>query len=219
MMKRFYFIVVFFLFFSKSYSTPISIGFEAGLAIPNNQINNNKITIQDTVPDVIRKGVASGYHLGMSINMGLTENFVFIGGIGLNRFPQSQLTIFYPKGEKFEFDTIILKSVQNIVPVSVGVNWFIFRSVLSPYISGNLEYNYIQNSLEIEKLDVPIPILTSKTDNRIGAGIGVGTDIDLGLLSLNFDVKYHFLNLIGKTDGEPEKKYLTVSFGIIFGSR
>jgi hypothetical protein len=160
-----------------------------------------------------------GYFIGIDLGMPLTDNFMFSGGISLNRFPQTELKIFVPRPEPNQFDTVILKTVQNIVPLSVGVNWYLFKSFLSPYVSGNLSYFYIVNSIDIVKLGIDLPIATTKSNSRLGAGIGAGIDLNLELLTLNLEARYNFVNLIGKEGDEPTKKYLTVGIGLIFGNR
>lgn len=220
-------IVAFFGFFifltMQVVAKPIGFGFHLGLATPNDQINNvynsNTIKFNDSTSKILREAAKIGYSVGIDLNMPLTDNFMFFGGISLNRFPQTELKIFVPRPEQNQFDTVVLKAVQNIVPLSVGVNWYLFKSFLSPYVSGNLSYFYIVNSIDIVKLGIDLPIATSKSNIRLGAGLGAGIDLNFELLTLNIEARYNFVNLIGKESDEPTKKYLTVGIGLIFGNR
>jgi hypothetical protein len=58
----------------------------------------------------------------------------------------------------------------------------------------------------------------SPTDSRVGVGIGAGVDLDIKILTLNLEAKYNLANLIGKTGSEQTKSYVSLSFGIMFGS-
>lgn len=221
-MNRFTFLVVLFTFFiSKAvFSAPLGVGFSIGLATPNDQINNvynsENIKLNNNLWKVAREAAKLGYFLGLNINLPLSQNLNFKGGIALNRFPQTELKLVFPEEPP---DTVILKTIQNFIPISAGFDLFLFKSIVSPYISGNLSYYYIVNTIDIVKLNQELPIATSKTDSRIGAGVGAGVNFDLELITLNFEAKYWFVNLIGSLDNEPKKNYLTVGVGIIFGGK
>lgn len=201
-------------------SAPISFGFNLGLATPNYEINNvynsNKINLNNNIGELIRESAKLGYTFGVNLNLPLSKNFVFKSGIALCRFPQSELKIYFP-GQ--QIDTVVLKSVQNIIPISAGIDLFLFKSLLSPYLSANLAYNYIANSIDIVKLNQELPIATSETYSRLGAGIGAGIDFDLEILSVNLEGKYWLVNLIGKESEEKNKNFFTLTIGVIFGGR
>ncbi|ROL57234.1 hypothetical protein D9V84_04365 [Bacteroidetes/Chlorobi group bacterium Naka2016] len=219
-MKKVFFVFVFLFAIASIKSAPMGVGFSLGLATPNDQINNvynsNKINLNNNLWNVAKESAKIGYYLSLNLNLPLSENFNFKGGIALNRFPQSEIKLIFP-GEPA--DTVILKSMQNFVPISAGFDLFLFRSVVSPYISGNLSYFYLVNSIDIVKMNQELPISNSKIESRIGAGIGAGVDFDLEIISLNLEAKYWFVNLIGSGDNEPKKNYLTVGIGIVFGGR
>lgn len=216
----FYLIIFIFSFNQITHSQPLSFQFSAGLSTPNNEINNvynsNTIQLENKLADVIRQSARLGYFFSFNVNLPLARNFVFNSGIGLHRFPQTTLNIIFPDQS---FDTLILKSVQNIIPISVGLNWYIFKGILSPYLTGNLAYNYIVNSLDIVRMQTELPISTSKEYNRIGAGLGIGIDFNLEIITLSIEAKYHYLNLIGKTSEEANKSYLDLGISLIFGRR
>ncbi len=220
-MKNYFFIsLIFFLVSFPLLSAPISFGFNLGLATPNDEINNiynsNQINLDNNIGKFIRESAKLGYTFGVSLNLPLSKNFVFKSGISLSRFPQSELKIYFP-GQ--QMDTVVLKSIQNIIPISAGVDLFMFKSFISPYLSANLAYNYISNSIDIVKLNQELPIATSKTYSRLGAGIGAGLDFDLQILSINLETKYWLVNIIGKESGEKNKNYLSLTIGVIFGGR
>ncbi|MCX7908821.1 MAG: outer membrane beta-barrel protein [Ignavibacteria bacterium] len=221
-MKKNVILVLFFVFFilNHIYSKNIGFGFSVGLATPNSQINNvynsDKISLNNKFWDVIRQGAKNGYFLGVNLNLPLSNNLDFKGGLSLNRFPQTELRLFFPEQP---YDTVVLKTIQNFIPISAGFDLFLLKSFVSPYISGNLSYFYLVNTIDIVKLNQELPIATSKTESRIGAGLGAGLDFDFEIVTLNIEAKYWFVNLIGNVTNESNKNYFTLGVGITFGGK
>lgn len=221
-MNRIFFVLLFLTYFVEydSFSAPMGMGFAVGLSTPNSYINDiynsDNINLNNNLWNIVRESAKIGYHLGVNLNIPLTDNFNFRGAIAINRFPQSELKLYFPQPP---YDTVILKTFQNFIPISAGIDIYVLKSVVSPYLSGNLSYFYILNSIDIVKLNQDLPIATSKTNSRIGAGLGLGLDFDIDLVILNFEAKYWFVNLIGNTSNERDKNFLTVGIGIIFGRR
>lgn len=206
--------------FNSSYSAgPLGLHFKAGLSTPNDkvskvysdeQLNTSKITSGDFFTD----NAELGYHLGVAARIELSELFHLVGGIEFHRFPRSEFRIKNPDtGEIHKF-----KSTQNIFPVHLGINFsFINSELLGIYATGGLAYNYISNSVDYvaEESDFSIPLDLSPTDSRAGYFFGAGTDFDLQIFKLNLELKYHHINLIGKEAGEPDKKFFSVSLGVV----
>ncbi|MCX7880466.1 MAG: hypothetical protein N2517_07370 [Ignavibacteria bacterium] len=214
------FLLLFTLIGNYTYSQPFSFGFGLGIATPNDEINNvynsDKINLNNNIGNVIRDAVKLGYYIGTNLNLPLSKDFSFRAGISLNRFPKSELKIYFPNST---YDTVILKSLQNIIPISVGFDWFLYRSFVNPYLTGNLSYYYILHSIDIVRLNQELPISTSETDSRLGAGIGAGLDFDLKILTIFLEGKYWFVNLIGGESNEQSKNFFSLGLGVIFGGR
>jgi len=220
-MNKFLLGLTFFVLMSYAgHSAPLGFGFSFGLATPSDQINNvynsDNINLNNNLWKVARESAKIGYFLGVSLNLPLSENINFKTSITINRFPKSQIVLHFPSEP---YDTVVLKTYQNFVPISAGFDLYLWRSVVSPFLSGNLSYFYIANSIDIEKMNQELPIATSKTESRIGAGIGAGVTFDLELINLNVEAKYWFVNLIGNEANEPNKNFFTFGVGIIFGGR
>lgn len=213
------FLLVFFISFSGK-SQQLGFGFSAGLATPNSEINNvynsDKINLNNNLWNVAREAAKIGYYLGVNLSLPLSQNLNFKAGISINRFPKTELKLYFPEQP---YDTVILKTIQNFIPISAGFDFFLLKQLISPYISGNLSYFYNVNTIDIVKLNQELPIATSKTDSRIGAGLGAGVNFDFALLTLNVEAKYWFVNLIGNVSGEANKNYLSFGVGIIFGGK
>lgn len=197
-----------------------SFGFYGGLSTPSEQISNvynsDSLKTENVVGTLKRSAANTGYHVGARLRLGLGEDLVFIGGISLSRFPSSKIDIVVPNGT----DTIrtTLTSTQNIIPIAVGVNYYLTKKLIGVYAIGELSYNYLTNSIDGTIQGVNFPLDRSPTYNRVGFGLGAGMDIDLKLLTLNVEGKYNLVNFIGSEEGEKSKSFVTLSVGIYFGS-
>ncbi|MFP4528005.1 MAG: outer membrane beta-barrel protein [Candidatus Kapaibacterium sp.] len=195
----------------------VDIGFHLGLSTPNDQVNDiynrDRFEDNDSARNFVRDGTKAGYHIGMKARVSLTDNVLFVGSIAWNKFPQTDIYVTDPEtGEVLT----TLKSSQNIIPIGAGINFYLLRSFIGVYATGDLTYNYITSSVDYESEGIPIPLSSSPTDNRVGFGLGAGADLDLGLLTINLEGKYNQANLIGKESDEEAKAYYTLTLGIYF---
>ncbi len=217
-MKKF--IVIFtlsLLFISTKSFALTNVGFYLGLSTPNDQINNvynsNDYKSESEIVEFIRGGISLGYHIGAIGRFDLSDDFSVVGGIAWHKFPQSKIDVTDPTTG----DTVAsLETSQNIVPITVGVNFYLIRSIVGLYGTGQLTYNYISNSVDYNYNSIALPLNQSSTDHRVGFGLGAGIDIDAFLVTLNLEAKYNIVNLIGKTAGEQTKSYFSLSLGALF---
>lgn len=196
----------------------MDFGITGGFSTPNDNINDvwNSDRLQDTGKkwhNLYRDATEIGYNLGIRMRFPLSKHFTFVGGISYNRFPKTDLDLRLVGSDSIITD---LNSTQSLVPITLGMNIYLIRSVIGLYGSADLSYNYILNSVEYKGL--PINASLSPSDSRVGFSLGAGMDIDLKVVLANLEVKYHMLNLIGKTDEEKSKAFLTVNLGIYFGN-
>ena len=198
-----------------------SITISAGLATPNDQIadvyNTNRVS--DGKKDIwglIHESSNIGYDLSARLRYPLGESFQFDAGIGFSRFPKTPLSVVDTATGQ---SVVTLTSVQNIIPISVGLDYVVFHSLISPYISGELQYNYISSTVDYPTggPSIPLNLDTAPVDSRVGAAFGAGMMFNFALVAVNLDVRYHMANLIGKTGLEKEKNYLTLNAGVTFG--
>ena len=199
-----------------------SLTISGGIAVPNDQVNNvyNSAKLVDNADkawDVFRKSADLGYNLNLRARFPLSSSMQFDAGIALNRFPQSDIEVKDPStGNTIE----ILKSTQSIIPISAGLDYFLMKTVISPYICGELQYNYIMNTVDYPlggPITLPLNYDTAPKDSRIGAAVGAGFILDLALTAINVDMRYHMANLIGNTADEKAKTYLSLNVGLTFG--
>ena len=204
---------------SVSYSQT-SITVSAGLATPNDKIkdvyNSERYGNGTNVWDRVLESAALGYNIGARLRFPLSNDFQASVGGAFVRFPGSDV-VLQDTATHQVYAT--LTSTQNVVPISAGVDYFIFRKLISPYIGAELQYNYISNSVDypVSGVGVPLNLGKEQIDNRVGAALAVGSMFDLGIVSLNLDIRYHMINLIGATADEKSKQYLWANLGVTFG--
>jgi hypothetical protein len=210
-------IVFGFLFTSSAYST--EIGFVFGLSTPNDQVNNvyngNPFKSIDSMQNWYKQGANSGFHIGLRARFDMSDNFNFVGGIAWHRFPQSKIEI---SDTQSRVVLATLKTTQNIIPISAGVQFYLIKSIVGVYGIGELTYNYISNTVDVTYAgqDIPLNLNLNPTDSRIGFGIGAGADLDIKLVKLNLEGRYNLANFIGATAEEKSKAYFSLSLGVYF---
>ncbi|MBI3260367.1 MAG: outer membrane beta-barrel protein [Ignavibacteriae bacterium] len=214
--------IILFLSIHSGLQAQTSIGFYTGLSTPSEQINNvyntDSLMADNFIGRMKRNAVNLGYHVGVRLRFALGDDLVFMGGLSLTRFPQSKIYVSVPNGTQGDSIRATLTTTQNVIPIGVGLNYYLTRKVLGIYGIGELTYNYLTNSIDAEYNGAPIPLDNSPTYNRVGFGLGAGMDIDLKLLTLNLEGKYNLVNFIGSEDGEKSKSFVTLSIGVYFGS-
>lgn len=209
-------IVLLFGLFIYTRANATGFGFYFGLSTPNDQINNvyNSSKLDNGVYDMFREGTKLGYHVGAKIRVGMSDNLFFVGGIAYHKFPQTTIDVKDPTRN----DTVIatLQTSQNVIPITAGVNFFLIKQFIGLYAVGELTYNYVSSSVDYNQGSIPLSISKSPTDSRIGFGLGAGSDFDIKLITLNLEIKYNYINLIGQKAGEESKAFVSVSLGAIF---
>ncbi len=193
-------------------SAQVGVSFFGGLALPsaavNDVYNRSSVSSGDTLRSLLREAVRLGYQLGLRTRSALSERFSFIGGIALVRFPQSRLYITDPQ----RGDTLaVLVTVQNMVPISAGVEFALLPGPLRLYGSAQLSYTVINTSTDWERGSISVPLaLGTQNSHRVGADLGAGVGIAAGPVGIGAEVRYAFSNLIGRVAGEEQKKYLSL---------
>ena len=207
-----------FLFSANNSNAQVGIGFIGGLSTPSDEINN--IYNSDNLGSVgkfVRDGAKTGYHFGVKIRMPLVSGIMLTGGAAWHRFPESTIDVNDPTtGSKL----ITLSTVQDIIPITAGINYYIINTGVGLYGTGELSYNYNKNTVNVDYNGTSIPANfdTAPTYNRVGAGFGAGIDFNAFLFLANLEAKYNYANIIGRDSGEELKAYFTLSLGIHFGT-
>ena len=212
-------IILLFGFIIYSRADATGLGILIGLSTPSNQINNvyNSNSLSDG-SNLFREGTKLGYHIGAKLRVNMSDNLLFVGGIAYHKFPQTSIDVKDPTNNSV---ITTIKTSQNVIPITAGVNFYLLKQFIGLYAVGDLSYNYLFNTVEYEKAGLAANIISNieqfdKSNSRIGFGLGAGADLDVKVITLNLEVKYNYINLIGQKAGEESKAFLSVSLGAFF---
>lgn len=229
-MKSILLFLLFFISINVYAGDGLDFGVEVGLSTPNDEINNvynrdlqpiiTKITSNqnDTLfGNMLRDGASLGYHVGVRVKIPLKKWLKIQGSIGYHKFSQSDIDVIDPLDNKL---LATLFTYQNIIPITAGADiYYINTKLLNFYVSGELAFNQFSFTTEVKnrRSDViSIPIQNTGAYNNFGVAAGAGFDINLKLIKLNLDVRYHLLNLINSIEDDKFKNYISVSTAVYF---
>lgn len=197
-----------------------SLGIGLGLSTPNDAINSvyNSDVIEGSgsVGNFLREASELGYNIGARYYLPMGDDLTLAFGVSYHRFPETDIRVVNPQTNE---EIAVLRTEQNVVPISAGFEFPFFRQVLGVYVAADLHYNLFFNSVSIVRNDIALPFDTSPSYSRAGASIGAGVDFDLSLFTLDLGLKYNHANLIGKETDEPNKTFVTLNVMIIFGQK
>ncbi len=195
-------------------------GLGLGLSTPNDDVNSvynsDKLSTSDGLSDLLREATDPGFHINARYWLGLGGNMSLVIGAAWHRFPETQIEVRRPDNDEL---LAVLQTTQNIIPISVGIDYPIFRELLGLYLAGDLNYNLLFSSVDFVRGDVAIPFDDSPSDSRVGASVGFGLEFDVKLLLLDLGLKYNHANIIGRETDEPDKTFLTLNLSVIFGGK
>lgn len=212
---------------ATAYSQGLSFG--AGLSTPNDNISRVYNIQNISNSNFLGSAADLGYHFSVAYKLNLDAGMMFTIGVGLHRFPQGELRFQLenpPPGWTYG-NTIVLNNVQNLVPITAGLEIPVYRGFLGFFLVGEVSYVYSKATTETAVGAIPIPldaisslgITTDPTTSRIGANLGFGFDLPLGFLTPEITARYNFANLIGAEANEPSRNFVSVTASIFFGSK
>ncbi|MEN3026531.1 MAG: hypothetical protein ABDH31_02335 [Chlorobiota bacterium] len=208
-----------FCFLTTTLLPQTQVAFLGGLATPSEAINDvyntRDIRSGDTLRSLVREAVRLGYQLGVRTSVALSERFRFLGGISLVRFPTSRLYVTDPQSG----DTlVVLVSVQNLVPICLGIEFVPLPYAVRLSLSTQLSYTILNSSTDLERGQISVPlVLGTRNEHRIGVDAGIGLGTQLGPVGLGLEARYAIANLVGRSSGEGQKRYLSVLLLVALG--
>ncbi len=192
-----------------------------GLALPNEGISSffdaANFTSGSSAYQAIQNAVKSGFHVQARYLLDVGDRTSVALSAGYNSFAQGKATITsptLPAGINIAMDYS-----QNVIPLGVGLDYHLLKSFMGLVLMGELNYNLINYSVNQQVSSVPIPVpiqFGDKSYNRVGFSTGIGFRLDVKLLTLTVDARYHFANLIGREANELERRFVTISAGFLF---
>lgn len=192
---------------------------DAGVALPSDDVARVYDIVRGTedVWTAYDAAASVGLHVGARARIGISESMSFVGGIAYNRFFDVDQRATLENGR-----VVTLSAATNIIPVHAGIQLFLARWVLSPYISGEVAYTMRNVTVS----DNPDPdfvdllqdrgIEIEPTVSRFGGSVAAGIEIALGPLHPFVEAKVMSSNLIGREAGEPSRTFVSVSLGVTF---
>ena len=213
-------IISIFLIQVQSKADP-KVTFYGGISTPSSEMNkiynSDKININKSSSflNLFQTGIDMGYHFGVRVKAPLNDGLFFIASFEWNKFAQTELTLKNIKGDT----SWTLGSKQNIIPISVGMQYYFIKEYIGIYALGMVNYNFFTSNATFLGIDTGFPDLdfqANKQSSRIGISAGAGVEFDLWLLRPMVEFRYNLANLIGKDSGELTKTYFTLSIGLSF---
>lgn len=202
----------------------IEFGLFGGVSVPSEKasaiFDPNKILSIDSLKKgtPLSDAASAGYHIGAKLKISLASDIKLVVGAAFHRFNESSIIIKDPTNP--EKTLVSLFTTQNVIPISAGLDYTLFSAkLLDLYTSVELDYNAVSYTTDVNFPGiggVPQTNPFEGTQSRVGFGLGVGTNVNLQILKVNLEAKYHYMNLIGKEDGEADKNFIAVSLGVYF---
>jgi hypothetical protein len=196
-----------------------NIGFGLGLSTPDDQLNDvynrDRLENNSDLYDLFRESTALGFHLQGRVLVDMGESVDFTAGIGIHQFPDSEIIVLGANNDTLgSFET-----KQNVIPISAGIEYTLFRKMIGLYVAGEVNYNYFINSVSNEQLSVPLPLEETEYF-RGGVSLGFGIDVATPILTADVGVRYNILNIIGKeAASEEQKSFVSLTAMIYLGQK
>ena len=118
---------------------------------------------------------------------------------------------------------LVLASSTDLIPVYGGMQLFLGRWIIAPYISGSVSYTYrrvtvseVGANTEFEDILLDRGIEVEPTVSRFGGRLAAGMAIELGPLHPFVEIGYTATNMVGRTADEPLRTFVHVSLGLTF---
>lgn len=211
-----YLLIVLILFVSQIKAALLmDFGIRVGLSTPNNNINDvynsSSISESGTIYDLLRESSRLGYHIGINGRIEMNEELDFVVGIIYHSFPTTGIDVIKNSTNSLIQDLAVS---QKVLSITGAIDYYFVKSLIGIYAVGELNYNYISSNIEFLKVLYELPLPSSKSDSRAGFSLGAGFDMDLVAVLLNMEIKYNIINIIGRTNDEKIKSFLSLSFGV-----
>jgi hypothetical protein len=181
------------IFSTNSYSQGIKIGIGGGLT-----------SIQGPDAYTETAGFSSEYHIGLKAKLSIPL-FPIV--------PTAHVNYHFLTGEA---STPIgnIETSQNILAIGVGGELALIPGPISPYFALDLSFNNF-GDIEISGPGA-VTISGDGGDSRMGLAVGVGAELSLMVISVDASLKYNFMNIIGKEDGEETISAIIFNVSVLF---
>ena len=209
---------------SSSFAGAINIGFHGGFS---NFSGDGRFTRRI---ENYGFGLDSGFNAGIRIIYD-TKNLPINIATAINYFPLKNEASFMDVAcpHHSYFSKVTREYSTSIVSTNLGLEYKVYDAKFSPYASLNLSANYFDKVKRTETSACDLPSISHSEFYsrrlRIGAGIGIGTYIEI-VEPLNFyvQINYDWLKIFGKEEyrgyepmvKEQNLNVLILSLGILY---
>lgn len=155
-----------------------------------------------------------GIHATGRLRFGLSRSLSIVASATYHRFASVEQSATLEDGRRLKLGT-----VSSVIPIAVGVQYFVIRSFVSPYLSADLTYTASRVII-----DEPSPDFTSLISqrgvelepavSRFGASLAAGIEFTTGLVDPFLEVRYSLANVIGREVREPQRAFVQITVGI-----
>ncbi len=195
-----------------------SLRIGGGLSTTYNNVDalltSSTYTSGGTARQILSDATFTGYHLGLRYMLPLGSGVGFTAAVGWHRFGTVRLNVVDPVKPTIALSNF--EASQTMIPVAGGLELTIFRAGIGLYLMGELSYNYFISNT---KNGIPTGIELRDAFSRVGGSAGLGVDMSVGGIGVDVALRYHYANLIGKTSGEPETTFLSLTVALLLGKK
>lgn len=157
---------------------------------------------------------ALGIHATGRLRFGLSDQLSIVASASYHRFAGIEQTATLESGQRLQ-----LGSVTNVIPIGVGFQYFVVRSIVSPYVIGDVSFTTTsvtvnEPSSSFASLLRQEGIELSPRTGRFGASVGLGVELGLKIVDPFIEFRYTGANVVGRAESEVVRTFYTVTLGV-----
>jgi hypothetical protein len=155
-----------------------------------------------------------GIHATGRLRFGLSENLSIVALAAYHRFADVEQIATLEDGRRLP-----LSSVVNIVPIGAGFQYFLFRTVVSPYVVGDVSVTTTRVTVNQAPKSFTDLLQTEGVElapstTRLGGSVGFGIELPLKVIDPFIEFRYTSANMVGRNDGEVLRTFYTLTIGV-----
>lgn len=144
-----------------------------------------------------------------------------IGDAAYIYFPAKQTTLTMA-GMSGSDASAVFDIGGSYIPIGLGLEYALPTPLLHPYIGAEITYTYVNRTYAAVSgnTDMIQPSLENRnTGSDWGLMVGAGVEVNVfSVMALDIGARYNLENLLSKSDGVADAKYLQVGASLFFGN-
>jgi len=155
-----------------------------------------------------------GIHATGRLRFGLSDQLSIVASASYHRFAGIEQTATLENGQRLQ-----LGSVTNVIPIGVGFQYFVVRSIVSPYVIGDVSFTTTsvtvnEPSSSFASLLRQEGIELSPRTGTVCASVGLGVELGLKIVDPFIEFRYTGANVVGRAESEVVRTFYTVTLGV-----